>query len=156
MTEASGPCCHWILSVFWSFQCIKNGHAVLVLILIFLCTLWNGLFFKILCDYCSFWFLFYNLPVYSLCHFSTGLFIFLLIIWESSSHVLYIEKFPSSLSLCYHLCLCFWFCILHSLKLWFLYDQISFSFFFNWLMCFFPLNFSQFQGYLNSFDFQIF
>lgn len=91
------------------FSALKNSCVVLVLILIFLCTLWNGLFFKILCDYCSFWFLFYNLPVYSLCHFSIGLFIFLLIIWERSSHVLRIEKFPSNLSLCYHLCLCFWF-----------------------------------------------
>ena len=151
MTEAAGPCCHWILSVFWSFQCIKKSCCSYFN---FPCTLWNGLFFKILCDYCSFWFLFYNLSVYSLCHFSAGLFIFLLIIWESSSHVLCIEKFPSNLSLCHHLCLYFWFCILHSLKLWFLYDQISFSFFFSWLMCFFPLlNFSQFQGYLNSFDF---
>ena len=61
------------------FSALKNSHVVLVLILIFLCTLWNGLFFKILCDYCSFWFLFYNLPVYSLCHFSIGLFLLLLL-----------------------------------------------------------------------------
>ena len=138
------------------FNALKNSHVVLVLILIFLCTLWNSLFFKILCDYCSFLSLFYNLPVYSLCHFSIGLFIFLLIIWENSSHVLCVEKFPSNLSLCYHLCLCFWFWYLMFFEaLIFIWSILSL--FFNWLMCFFPLlNFSQFQGYPNSLDFQIF
>lgn len=89
---------------------------------------------KFFCDCCSFWF-FYKSPVYVLCQFSIGLFIFLLRIWEISLHTVRIENFPSSLSFCYHLCvwyLIFMILILISFVLWsfsFVYDQISPLFF---------------------------
>lgn len=135
----------------WSFQCIKNSCVVLVLILIFPWTLWKWfLFFKIL------WLLFilvlYNLPVYSLCHFSSWV-IYLPVNHFREAFTCSVYWKISSNLLCYHLCLCFWFWYLMFFEA-LIFTRLSNLFLF--LLTGLCVPSSQFQGYPNSFWFSKF